>query len=151
MVTVRRLGPGDLAGFRAMNAVFADGFEEPNNYGANPPTDDYAEDWLASRNNVAVLAETGGEAIGALAGYILPKFEQARCEVYIYDLAVLEPHRRKGAASAMIAETRRIAREVGAWTVFVQADVIPEDEPARALYRKLASSEITALHFDIEP
>jgi aminoglycoside 3-N-acetyltransferase I len=31
------------------------------------------------------------------------------------------------------------------------ADIVPEDEPARALYRKLACEEITALHFDIAP
>ena len=52
---------------------------------------------------------------------------------------------------ALIDATRPIARKAGAWTIFVQADTIPEDEPARALYRKLASEEITALHFDIAP
>ena len=60
-------------------------------------------------------------------------------------------HRRRGVATDMIEESRRVARAVGAWTVFVQADSTPEDKPAQALYRKLASDEITALHFDIEP
>ncbi len=134
-----------------MNALFADVFGEPENYAANPPDDVYAARWLANPHHVAVLAEVDGAAVGALAGYILPKFEQARSELYIYDLAVLESHRRMGVATALIEETRRIARDTGAWTVFVQADIIPEDEPARALYRKLASEEITALHFDIKP
>lgn len=151
MIAARRIEAGDLAGFRAMNAVFADGFEEPENYAAHPPGDDYAARWLANPDHFGVLGLVDGEVAGALAGYILRKFEAERAEAYIYDLAVLEAHRRKGVASAMIHEVRRIARAAGAWTVFVQADIIPEDEPARALYRKLAVSEITALHFDIDP
>ena len=151
MIAAHRLAAGDLAGFRAMNALFSEVFGEPENYTAHPPDDAYAQGWLADPNNIAILAQADGEPVGALAGYVLPKFEQARSELYIYDLAVLESHRRIGAATAMIGEMRRIAREVGAWTVFVQADTIPEDEPARALYRKLSHSEITALHFDIEP
>ncbi|BDW80658.1 hypothetical protein MACH24_00960 [Erythrobacter sp. Dej080120_24] len=150
-IAAHRLAPGDLAGFRAMNAIFSDGFGEPQNYADHPPGDDYALAWLSNPSNFGILGTVDGEPAGALAGYVLQKFEQERTEVYIYDLAVLEHHRRKGVASAMIAETRRVARECGAWTVFVQADIIPEDEPARALYRKLSHSEITALHFDIEP
>ncbi|MDJ0642421.1 MAG: GNAT family N-acetyltransferase [Erythrobacter sp.] len=151
MVSVRRLGDGDLPGFRAMNAIFSEVFEEPENYADAPPGDDYASAWLANPHNIAVIAEVKGRAVGALAGYVLPKFEQERCELYIYDLAVLETHRRLGAATAMIGEVRRIARELGASTVFVQAETMPEDEPAQALYRKLSHGELTALHFDIAP
>lgn len=148
---VRCLDAGDLAGFRAMNGLFAEVFEMPEHYAAAPPNDAYARRWLGQPHNIAVLAETDGIAVGALAGYELAKFEQARSEIYIYDLAVAESHRRQGVATALIDELRCIARERGAWTIFVQADTIPEDEPARALYRKLASEEITALHFDIAP
>lgn len=134
-----------------MNSLFGAVFEDHASYGANPPDDSYADSLLARRDTVLLLAEAGGDAIGALAGYILPKYEQARSELYIYDLAVVEAWRRRGVATALIDETRAIARKAGGWTVFVQADTIPEDEPARALYRKLASEEITALHFDIAP
>lgn len=151
MSETRRLVPGDVAGFRAMNALFAEVFEDPDSYAAAPPDAGWAAEWLANPNHIALLAEAGGEVIGALAGYVLPKFEQARSEIYIYDLAVLESARRQGAATALIDALRAIAREVGAWTIFVQADIVPEDEPARRLYRKLACEEITALHFDIAP
>ena len=150
-IQVRRLGKGDLAQFRAMNAAFSTVFDEPENYQASPPTDGYAQSWLANPHNIGIVAQSGDETLGALAGYILPKFEQERSELYIYDLAVLETHRRRGVATALIEETRRIARDTGATTVFVQADTTPDDEPAQALYRKLSHSEITALHFDIEP
>lgn len=151
MIAARRILPGEIAAFRKMNAIFSDVFGEPENYADHPPGDAYAHDWLANPANIAILGLVDDEPAGAIGAYVLQKFEQARAEVYIYDLAVRERHRRKGVASAMIAETRRVARECGAWTVFVQADIIPEDEPARALYRKLSHSEITALHFDIEP
>lgn len=146
---VRRLAAGDLADLRAMNRVFAQGFGEPEHYAAAPPNDDWAARWLANPNHIALLAEADGVPVGALAGYVLPKFEQARSEVYLYDIAVIEAARRQGIATALIAHLRAIAREIGASTVFVQAEL--GDEPPTALYRKLASEEITALHFDIAP
>lgn len=151
MISATRLGEGDIAGFRTMNAIFSEVFGEPENYSEKPPGDAYARSWLADPDKLAVLGFVDGEPGGALAGYVLRKFEQERAEAYIYDLAVCEAQRRKGLATAMIEEVRRIARMSGAWTVFVQADTIPEDEPARALYRKLANEEMTALHFDIAP
>ncbi len=126
-------------------------FDERSTYTGNPPGDDYCGDLLAREEVLLVVALANEEVIGGLAAYLLRKFEQARSEIYIYDLAVAEPCRRAGVATALIDEVRRIGRKAGAWTIFVQADVAPEDEPARALYRKLATEEITALHFDIAP
>jgi aminoglycoside 3-N-acetyltransferase I len=76
----------------------------------------------------------------------LQKFEQERSEVYIYDLAVAAPHRRRGIATALINELKGVARVRGADIIFVQADL--EDEPAIALYTKLGVRE-DVLHFDI--
>ncbi len=148
---VKRLGPGEREGFHAMNALFASVFAMPREYLAATPDEDYVRRWLEDRRNIAIVAEAGGDVVGALAGYELAKFEQARSEIFLYDLAVAEPWRRRGIATAMIEEARAIARQCGAWTIFVQADIVPEDEPARRLYRKLACEEITALHFDIAP
>ncbi|MFO6448167.1 N-acetyltransferase family protein [Erythrobacter sp. NE805] len=134
-----------------MNRVFAQGFDDAETYAAAPPGEAWAARWLANPDHVALIAEIADEPVGALAAYVLPKYEQARSEIYIYDLAVLESARRQGVATALIDHLRAIAREVGAWTIFVQADIVPEDEPARRLYRKLAWEEITALHFDIAP
>lgn len=149
--TVRRLGGNDLPALRAMNALFAEVFDAPDQYSARPPDDAYVMALLARPEVILLVAEQAGRIVGALAAYELVKFEQARSELYIYDLAVAAEVRRQGVATALIEATRAIARACGAWTVFVQADVLPEDEPARALYRKLADEEITALHFDILP
>jgi len=74
--------------------------------------DDYLRRLLASDTFIAVAAFEGITPIGAVAAYVLPKFEQARSEVYIYDLAVHEQHRRKGVATALIAELKKIAGEI---------------------------------------
>lgn len=150
-VTVRRLGRSDLPAFRAMNALFAEVFEAPDQYSARPPDDAYALALLARPEVILLVAEQEDRIVGALTGYELVKFEQARSEIYIYDLAVAGHVRRQGVATVLIDATRVIARACGAWTIFVQADTQSEDEPAQALYRKLASEEITALHFDIRP
>ena len=74
------------------------------------------------------------------------KFEQARSEIYIYDLAVAQSHRRRGIATALIEELQRIAAASGAYVIYVQADY--GDEPAIALYTKLGVRE-DVMHFDI--
>ena len=97
---------------------------------------------------MAVAALAGTQVVGGLAGYVLQKFEQARAELYIYDLAVDEAHRRRGVATAMIEALRRLAAARGIYVVFVQADL--GDDPAIALYTKLGTRE-DVLHFDIAP
>ena len=133
-----------------MNRLFADVFEDRESYDANPPDDAYAEGLLARADTILLVAEADGDMIGALAAYVLPKFEQARSEIYIYDLAVVHSWRRRGVATGLIDDLRRVAREAGAWVIYVQADTLPEDEPARALYDKLGTRE-EVLHFDIVP
>jgi aminoglycoside 3-N-acetyltransferase I len=92
------------------------------------------------------VALAGAEAVGGLAAYELEKFEQERKEIYIYDLAVLESHRRKGIATRLINELKHIARERGAYVIFVQAD--QGDTPAIRLYESLGIKE-DVHHFDI--
>lgn len=133
-----------------MNRLFGEVFDDRESYAANPPDDVYVQALLARPETILLLAEAAGEPVGALAAYVLPKFEQARSEIYIYDLAVVESWRRRGVATALIEETRGIAREAGAWIIYVQADTQPEDEPAIALYDKLGTRE-EVLHFDIAP
>ena len=101
---------------------------------------------LAKEHFIALVALKQSEVVGGLAAYELPKFEQARSEIYIYDLAVAEPHRRQGIATALIEELRRLAAERGAWVIYVQADY--GDDPAINLYTKLGVRE-DVMHFDI--
>ena len=73
--------------------------------------------------------------------------EQARSEIYIYDLAVARRHRRQGIATALIKALKGVARARGAYVIFVQAD--QGDEPAIQLYTKFGTRD-EVLHFDID-
>ena len=144
---VRTLGADDVAHMREMMSVFGDVFEDRSNYVDNQPDDAYLGDLLASKTFIAVAAFEGTVVVGGLAAYVLPKFEQARSEAYIYDLAVCSHHRRRGIATALIKELQRIGAERGVWVSFVQADY--GDDPAIALYTKLGVRE-DVMHFDLQ-
>jgi aminoglycoside 3-N-acetyltransferase I len=146
MVEIGRLSAADVPLMRGLNALFAEAFEDPEHYLAAPPEDDYLERRLAHPHVIALVAIENEKVVGGLVAYELPKLEQARSEIYIYDLAVAEAHRRKGIATALIADLQSIAAECGAWVVYVQADY--GDEPAIALYTKLGVRE-DVMHFDI--
>jgi aminoglycoside 3-N-acetyltransferase I len=143
---VKRLGPDAVAAMRGLNALFAEAFEEPEHYAANPPDDGWLTRQLGNPATIVLVAQSGAEMIGGLVAYELPKLEQARSEIYIYDIAVAHAHRRKGVATALIEALKPIARACGAWVIYVQADY--GDEPAIALYTKLGARE-DVMHFDI--
>lgn len=142
------LGPSDVAALRELLGVFSLAFDDPDNYLSDQPSDDYLQRLLARDTFVAIVARVDGEIVGGIAAYLLPKFEQARSEMYLYDLAVAESHRRRGVATALIAALEQVAIDCGAHVVFVQAD--QGDAPAIALYDKLGRRE-EVLHFDILP
>ena len=145
---VRRLGADDLALVRELNALFATVFEDPQSYALAPPNDAYLQRVLGRAETIALIATEADEVIGGLVAYVLDKLEQERSEIYIYDLAVAEAHRRRGVATALIAEVQRIAAEIGSWVIYIQADY--GDEPAIALYDGLGRRE-EVMHFDIPP
>ena len=145
---VVRLGSADLATMRALNALFGEAFEDRETYEARPPADAYLVETLSKPHVIVLAALEGGKLLGGLVAYELDKFEQARREIYIYDLAVSAAHRRRGVATALIDALCDIARDRGAWVIYVQADY--GDEPAIALYEKLGARE-DVMHFDISP
>lgn len=145
MTRIRRLGAGDVDLMEAANRLFGEVFAEEGYHGP-PPSQDHLRRLLGDGKFIALTAWTEGQMVGALAGYEMVKFEAERSEIYIYDLAVREEYRRQGVATALFEALKPIAREKGAWVIFVQAD--PPDAPAVALYEKLGSRE-EVLHFDI--
>jgi aminoglycoside 3-N-acetyltransferase I len=126
--------------------LFGRAFADPDTYGAEPPSGAYLERLLAKEHVVALVAVAGDVVLGGLVAYEIEKFERERRELYIYDLAVDERHRRRGIATALIKHLQTIAAQRGVWVIFVQAD--HGDIPAIALYDKLGARE-DVLHFDI--
>jgi aminoglycoside 3-N-acetyltransferase I len=142
----RNLSVADVPLMRQLLAVFGEAFNEPHTYQPGVPGDDYLKRLLGRPHFIALAALDGDDVVGGLAAYELEKFEQARSEIYIYDLAVSEPHRRRGIATGLIRMLQGIAKQRGAWVIFVQAD--PGDDPAIRLYTSLGIRE-DAHHFDI--
>ncbi len=144
--TCRRLVPGDVALFKELNRLFGVAFEDPASYQGAVPPDAYLESLLGKPHIVPLVSLEAGAVVGGLVAYVLEKFEQARSEVYIYNLAVDERHRRRGIATSLIQALQGIAKSLGAYVVFVQADY--GDDPAIRLYESLGTRE-EVLHFDI--
>jgi aminoglycoside 3-N-acetyltransferase I len=146
--TFWQISASDLPFFKRLLFVFGEAFDELDTYQGSVPTDDYLRRLLEQPHFIALAATQGDDVVGGLAAYELEKFERDRREIYIYDLAVAEPHRLKGVATGLINELRRLARERDAYVIFVQAD--PWDEPAIRLYESLGTRE-DVHHFDIAP
>ena len=145
-VSFRTLGTGDAALMRSVLSMFGEAFHEVETYSDAQPSTGYLEHLLGRDTFIALAAVEGSQVVGGVAAYVLPKFERERSEIYIYDLAVAETHRRQGIATAMIAELQRIGSSRGAYVIFVQADY--GDDPAIAFYTKLGARE-EVMHFDI--
>lgn len=147
-LVIRKLGPGEVALMSGLLETFGEAFGDLATYTGKPPSEGYLRRLLGGDSFIALAALKGDKVVGGIAAYELKKFEQERSEIYLYDLAILAPHRRQGIATALIAALRQIAAERGAYVIFVQADTAVEDEPAIALYSKLGIAE-KVLHFDL--
>src|SRR5215472_9989354 len=135
----RQLTCADVSLLKDLLRVFGEAFDDVDTYQRAVPSDDYLTGLLSKQHFIAIVAMKGEEVVGGLAAYELDKFEQDRREIYIYDLAVAQSHRRRGVATGMIGELRRIASQRNVYVIFVQAD--PGDDPAIALYESLGTKE----------
>jgi aminoglycoside 3-N-acetyltransferase I len=143
----KQLTASDLSIFKQLLKVFGEAFNDVPSYQDAVPSDEYLTRLLSKEDFIALVAIDGGEVVGGLAAYVLEKFEQDRREIYIYDLAVAEAHRRKGIATNLINKLKEVAHEKKAYIIFVQAD--PPDAPAVALYESLGTRE-EVFHYDIK-
>lgn len=141
-----RVDENHLADYHGLMAVFAEAFDDQDNYVKKVPGEDYLRALLRDQSFFLLVARHEGEVIAGLTAYELRKFERETSEIYIYDLAVSPLYRKQGVATALIERMRGYAQEVGAWVVCIQAD--KGDTPAVKLYSKLGTYE-EVLHFDI--
>lgn len=147
-ITIRCLGSNEIHLVDGLLNLFAEAFDDEDAYSSNRPSTAYLKRLLSGDAFIAVVALAGDAVVGGIAAYELPKFEQERSEIYIYDLAVSEAYRRKGIATALIKKLEAVALDRGADVIFVQADTDEDDQPAIELYNKLGRRE-DVLHFDI--
>lgn len=107
--SIRQLASDDVALMEAMLTTFGKAFDEVETYSAARPGKAYLERLLGSDYFIALAALKNDSVVGGIVAYELQKFEQARSEIYIYDLAVAAAHRREGIATALIQELKKIA------------------------------------------
>jgi aminoglycoside 3-N-acetyltransferase I len=142
----KQLDQHDLPSMKGLLRMFGNAFNEVDTYQSRVPSDAYMQNLLRAPHFIALAALDVDEVVGGLVAYQLDKFEQERSEIYVYDLAVAEAHRRRGVATTLIRELQRLAQSRGAWVIFIQADA--GDEPAIRLYESLGTRE-EVYHFDI--
>jgi ribosomal protein S18 acetylase RimI-like enzyme len=122
---IRRLGPGDEEVIRR----FAEG---------TPQTA-----LLADNRTIFLAAFDGDEPVGFVFGYDLPRRHGAPSILFVYELEIVESHRRRGIASALMRELRRVS---GTAEAFVLTE--PENDAANALYESLGGTRIETVMWD---
>ncbi|MEL6606283.1 MAG: AAC(3)-I family aminoglycoside N-acetyltransferase [Cyanobacteria bacterium J06614_10] len=145
---IRQLTADDIALVDALLLLFGEACDDLDTYTSKKPSPEYVRQLLESDYFLALVALEEETVVGGIIAYELKKFEQERSEIYLYDLAVAAAYRRKGIATRLIEELRKIAAIRDAYVIFVQANTDIEDQPAIALYTKLGTRE-EVLHFDI--
>jgi len=143
----RQLSKDDVEILGKLLHVFGEAFGDPETYQGAVPREEYLRTLLGKQHVIVLAAFDDREnVVGGLVAYELEKFERERSELYIYDLAVAEPHRRKGIATMLVNALKAIAKERGAYVLFVQADA--GDTAAIQLYESMGTRE-DVHHFDI--
>jgi aminoglycoside 3-N-acetyltransferase I len=143
-VVVKRLGDADIdlaiETFRVMTDVFDEG--------GGALSAEYVATILARPDFWALAALEDGKPIGGITAHVLPMTRQEARELFIYDLAVLPTHQRRGVGRRLVETLRAAAAAAGVPVAFVPADV--EDEPAVAFYHALGGEAAAVTIFTFE-
>ncbi|MHA7238567.1 GNAT family N-acetyltransferase [Arthrobacter sp. TMS1-12-1] len=131
---VRRLAQADVAAAKVMFEMMARVFEEDY----EPLGEDYVGDLLGREDFWVFAALVGSDIVAGLTAHRLPMTRSQSSELFIYDLAVRQDHRRKGIASRLVLELRASAAVEGIREIFVPAD--NEDGHALEFYRAIGAT-----------
>src|SRR3546814_15251998 len=86
MTAVRRLGVGDVAAMRDLNALYADAFEDAETYRHDRPGDEWPERQLDKVAIILLVADAEGRVVGVIPAHALPKLAPAYSQTHPYDL-----------------------------------------------------------------
>jgi ribosomal protein S18 acetylase RimI-like enzyme len=120
-IEVRKMAPGDADLIVAAAGLFD-----------RPPRHDWAQKFLSSADHHLVMAFDGDRAVGFVSG-VETTHPDKGTEMFVYELGVDEPYRRRGIATALLAELRRIAVAAGCYGMWVGTE--PDNTAAIATYR----------------
>lgn len=118
---VRRLGPGEEQAVHAAGHLFDD-----------KPDPEATRRFLAEPNHHLLVAyDDTGKPLGFVSG-VETTHPDKGTEMFVYELAVDEPVRRRGIGRALVHALEALARERGCYGMFVFAD--DDNRAARATY-----------------
>jgi GNAT superfamily N-acetyltransferase len=117
-IAIRLLAPGDEGVVRQLADY--DGLGDPEGLLADPRT-------------LLLVAFDGGSPVGFVLAHDLPRRWRDRSKLFVYEVDVVESHRRRGIGNALLARLAELARERGIRIGFVLTD--DDNVPANALYR----------------
>lgn len=113
-IEIRRLRPGDEAVVERLAT------REPH------------VELLADERTFFLVAFDGDAPVGFVLAHELPRRHAPRAKLFVYELGVEETHRRRGIATRLLQELRRLGRAGGIETAFVLTNA--SNAPAMALY-----------------
>jgi ribosomal protein S18 acetylase RimI-like enzyme len=119
---IERMGPEDRERVMASGSLF--------DY---PPRSDAVNRFLADPNHHLLIAYSGDVPAGFVSGVEITHPDKGT-EMFLYELAVDEAHRRHGIGTALVEALRDLAREQGCYGMWVLTD--DDNAAAGATYRK---------------
>lgn len=121
-VEFRRLAPDDLRAVWAASHLYDD-----------PPDAVAASAYLADERNLFLVAFVGRRAVGFLRGTCLNQPHTARPQMFLYEIEVERPYRKRGIGAGLVREFLAASRERDCEEAFVFTD--PANRAAVRLYR----------------
>ena len=127
-ITIRNLGPEEAHILERVREGTFDHAVDP------------ARAWafLATRVNEIVVALDRGEVIGFASGTVLMHPDKPN-HFFVNEVGVHEDYRRRGIATRLCERLFELARIRGCEGIWLGTEI--DNEPARALYRKLEGNE----------
>jgi len=98
-----------------------------------PPRSDAVKRFLADPNHHLLIAYSGDVPAGFVSGVEVTHPDKGT-EMFLYELAVVEAHRRQGIGTTLVEALRDLAREQGCYGMWVLTD--DDNAAAGATYRK---------------
>ncbi|MGY0024127.1 GNAT family N-acetyltransferase [Streptomyces sp. cg35] len=104
----------------------------------SPTRPEAARDFLAAPGHHLYLAYAGAEPVGFVSGVETVHPDKGR-EMFLYELAVAEPYRRRGIARALIRTLAELAAGRGCYDMWVGVDT--DNDVALAAYRSAGGKD----------
>jgi ribosomal protein S18 acetylase RimI-like enzyme len=124
---IRTLGPSDAAAVVAASELFDE-----------PATERIAQRFLDSEGHHLLVAYEDGQPVGFVSGVEMTHPDKGT-EMFLYELGVSEPYRRRRIGTALVMTLRQTAIDNGCYGMWVLTDV--DNVAALATYRGARATE----------